>query len=223
MLDLGGRLVLLVGGGRVAARKLGSLLQAGARVRLVAPELDPAAAELAVDERVEHLAREFRPEDLEGVWLAISATDREEVNRRVAQEAERRRVFVNVVDVPGLCSFIVPAVLRRGELCLAVSTGGASPAAAARLRRRLEEEFGPEWGPYLELMRAVRRQVLSWGRPAEQNRPLFEALAEAPLLELLRRRDQEGIDRLLRGLLGPEYDLAGLGVSPERLWPRQGA
>jgi precorrin-2 dehydrogenase/sirohydrochlorin ferrochelatase len=214
-LDLSGRLAVVVGGGQVAGRKAASLRQAGARVRLVAPRLGPEAAGLAAGPGVEHLARGFEPADLEGAWLVISATDDERLNRRVADEAERRRVFCNVVDVPPLCSFIVPAVVNRGELMLAVSTGGASPAAARRLRQRLQAEFGPEWAVYLRLMRRLRRAVTARGRPAEENRPLFYALADAGLPGLIADGDWEGVDRRVREILG--RGLAELGLSPAGL------
>jgi precorrin-2 dehydrogenase/sirohydrochlorin ferrochelatase len=124
-------------------------------------------------------------------------------------------VFCNVVDVPPLCSFIVPAVVNRGELMLAVSTGGASPAAARRLRQRLQAEFGPEWAVYLRLMRRLRRAVTARGRPAEENRPLFYALADAGLPGLIADGDWEGVDRRVREILG--RGLAELGLSPAGL------
>jgi precorrin-2 dehydrogenase/sirohydrochlorin ferrochelatase len=218
-LDLHGRLALLVGGGRVASRKLASLLAAGARVRLVAPELDADTAAQLPHSRVEERRRPFAPGDLDGAWLAVCATDDETVNRAVAATAEERRVFVNVVDVPPLCSFIVPASLSRGELMLAVSTGGASPAMARRLRERLEREFGPEWGPYLRLMRALRQRLTAQGRPAEANRPLFFALADSDLLARVAARDAVGVDALITRVLGPGHTLAELGWGPTDLEP----
>ena len=211
-LDLAQKAVLLVGGGRVAGRKLAALLEAGATVRLVSPELHPKTAELAARDGVERLARGFEPEDLEGVWLCVCSTDDEDLNRKVAAEAEKRRLFVNVVDVPPLCSFIVPASLKRGELHLAISTGGASPAVAAALRRSLESQFGPEWADYLKVMRAARGEVLARGNPSDKNKPLFESLAAAGLLELISEGDWEGVDRILRGLLGEECGLDQLGL-----------
>ena len=181
LLDLTGRRVLLVGGGEVAGRKLASLLEAGALVRLVSPELNVLCRD-QLDHRVEYLARGFEPSDFGGVCLAVSATDDPAVNRAVAEEAGRRNIFVNVVDVPELCSFIVPAIIRQGELCIAASTGGAAPAVARRIREGLQDSFGPEWGPYLKLMRAMRCRVLARGNSSSQNRPLFEALAQAPLI-----------------------------------------
>lgn len=212
-LDLRGRLAVVVGGGQVAGRKVASLMEAGALVRLVAPELNPATAALLPHAQVEHLARPFAPADLEGAWLVVCATNIERLNRAVAAEAESRRVFVNVVDVPELCSFIVPASLRRGDLCLAVSTGGAGPAVARRLREGLEGRYGPEWGDYLGLMRAARQWVKAQGRSAEENRPLFFALADSNLLELLAAGDLAGVDQVLARVLGPGCNLAALGWS----------
>ena len=212
LLDLKDRLVLLVGGGRVAARKLASLLEAGARVRLVSLGLCPEARELAQGERVELHQRGFQAGDVEGAWLVISATDNEELNRAVAQAAEAAKVFVNVVDVPPLCSFIVPAVVRRGELTLAVSTGGASPAAARRLRQSLEGQFGPEWGDYLAILRAARAKLTALGRPADQNRPLFYELVDSELMQRVTGGEAAAVDEVLTRVLGPGFTLKDLGL-----------
>ena len=216
-LDLRGRLVVVVGGGRVAARKVQSLLAAGARVRLVAPSLAPETIPLTQGGRVDYIARGFEPSDLEGACLAVSATDLEAVNRQVRDEADRRGLFVNVVDVPSLCTMVVPAVLRRGDLTLAVSTGGASPAMARRLREGLEEQFGPEWGPYLKIMRALRAKLTALGRPAQENRPLFFALADSPLLARVAARDWAGVDGIVASILGPGFELDQLGLGPRDL------
>lgn len=219
MLDLRGRLVLLVGGGQVAGRKLASLLEAGARVRLVSLRLAPETAAQLPHDQVELHQRAFAPDDLAGAWLAVCATDDETVNRSVAAACAAARVFVNVVDVPDLCSFIVPASLRRGELTIAASTGGAGPAVARRLREGLEQQFGPAWGPYLRLMRAARDWVKAQGRPAEANRPYFFRLADAGLLELIAAGDAAGVEASLADILGPGCDLAALGLTPADLSP----
>ena len=212
-LDLSGKNVLLVGGGRVAGRKLAALLEAGALVRLVSPELHSSTAGLCGRNEVEHMARGFIPADLDGAWLCVCSTDDEDLNRKVAAEAEKRRIFVNVVDVPPLCSFIVPASLKRGELHLAISTGGASPAVAAALRRSLEKQFGPEWADYLKVMRAARKEVLGRGAPSESNKPVFESLAAAGLLELIAQGGWSEVDRALRQVLGDECGLEKLGLN----------
>lgn len=217
LLDLKGKLVAVIGGGRVAARKVASLLEVEAKVRLVAPRLAAETEKQAGAAGVELRQREFQPDDLDGAALVICATDNEPLNRSVAAEADKRGLFVNVVDVPPLCSFIVPAVVRRGELTLAVSTGGSSPAAARRLRERLQKDFGPAWGPYLKLMRALRKKVTALGRPAEENRPKFFALADSDLFERVAAADANGVDRIIESVLGPGFGLADLGWSPADL------
>lgn len=136
-LDLRGRRVLVVGGGLVAERKVRGLAKCGARVKVVAPEARPSLTQIA--ERV--VLRPFAITDLEGMWLVVVATDDEALNRRVATACRRRRVMVNTVDRPALCDFIMPSIARRGRLTLAVSTGGASPALARALRRRLQRSL----------------------------------------------------------------------------------
>ena len=217
LLDLRGRLVVLVGGGRVAARKAASLLACGARLRLVSPDICEEIKALLQEGELEHRARDFDPCDLEGAVLAVSATNDEAVNRLVADEACKRGIFVNVVDVPELCSFIVPAVVRRGPLVLAVSTSGASPAAARGVRQSLERNFGPEWGPYLSIMAAVRKRVLEMGRPSDENKRLFFRLAESPLLDKVAEKDLAGAEFIISRALGMDVSLADLGLTPEEL------
>ena len=151
-LDLRGRRCLVVGGGEVGQRKTRTLLECGAHVTVVSPAVTPGLAALAAGGRIEHRARAFRRSDLRGRALAVAATGDSRVDEAVAAVARRSRVLVNVVDRPNHCDFILPSVLRRGELQIAVSTGGRSPALAREIRRRLEGLFGPE---YAELVRRV--------------------------------------------------------------------
>jgi precorrin-2 dehydrogenase/sirohydrochlorin ferrochelatase len=156
-LNLSGRPVLVVGAGRVAARKVGPLLAAGARVTVVAPDVSEEFDTLSGRDALSILKRPFTAGDLDGKWLVIAATGSAQVNRRVSELAEGACVLCNVVDEPDLCTFQVPAVVRRGLLQLAVSTGGSSPALAAHLRRRLEAEFGPAWAELIDALGDLRR------------------------------------------------------------------
>jgi precorrin-2 dehydrogenase / sirohydrochlorin ferrochelatase len=144
---------VVVGGGAVAARKARTLHEAGAEVVVVSPEVHPQLRDLGVEVR----ERPYEPGDLEGADLAFAATDRREVNAAVAREAHARGVRVNVADRPVEGDFAVPSTLRRGGLQVAVSTGGASPTLARRIRGELEEVFGPEWAGVVEELEAVRR------------------------------------------------------------------
>ncbi len=197
MLNLEGRLVLVVGGGRVARRKIGTLLEAGALVRLVSPRVDPELADLARKGLVEWLSRDYDSIDLEGCWLVIAATDDRAVNRRVGEEAGRAGVWANVADRPEAGGFTVPAHFRQGELVIAVSTGGASPLLAAEIKDDLARKFDSTWAEYCDLLAGLRAVVLEAGQSSEENRRVFKAALEADLLTPLRNGDRRELgDRL---------------------------
>ncbi|MHC4480988.1 MAG: precorrin-2 dehydrogenase/sirohydrochlorin ferrochelatase family protein [Planctomycetota bacterium] len=188
--DLSDRPVLVVGGGQVAARKVKGLLESGAAVSVVAPQLCAKLEELACRDGADVQRREFAPSDLDGKWLVVAATDDAALNEAICRKAVRRRIFCNAVDQPDACSFHVPAVARRGLLQLAISTGGASPALARRIRQRLEQQFGPAYEPLLEALTDLRRHVQRRypGSQARRQRALeafIDSLAEqGPLGEL---------------------------------------
>ena len=193
-LDVRGRTALVVGGGAVAERKAAGLARAGACVRVVAPAgLEAQARDGLVDLR----RRAFRENDVEGVFLVYAATDDAAVNEAVYAEAEARGVPANVVDDPAHCSFIVPSVVRRGPLQLAVSTSGAAPALAKRLRRELEGRFPEDWAVYVDLLAEVRALVRSRMAGGEAERaPVLEAACDLGVLERLRageRLDAEAV------------------------------
>lgn len=149
-LDLRGRRCLVVGGGAIGERKARDLLDCGARVTVVSPTLTPGLDALVAAGLVVHRARRFRRWDVRGCAVVIAATNEASVDVAVAAEARRQHALVNVVDRPSHCDFITPSVLRRGELQIAVSTGGRSPALAREIRRRLEPLFAPELGELVE-------------------------------------------------------------------------
>ncbi len=163
-LDLGGRSVLVVGGGPVALEKVRGLLEAGAQVTVVVPEALPELLSLPV----EWLPRGYHSSDLRGRFLVVAATSSTPLNRRIFADAEARGVFCNVVDVPDLCSLILPAVHREGPIAVAVSTGGASPALAQRIRDDVATLVGPRHADLAERLRGLR----PW---AKQNLPTYEA------------------------------------------------
>jgi len=182
-LDLRGRDCLVVGGGAVAQRKVHGLLAAGAAVTVVAPQCLPLPTEVTV------ALRPFADEDLDGVALAVAASDDRALNARVARLARKRGIWVNVVDDPQAGTVIVPAVARRGELQIAVSTGGASPALAKHLRERLEREFGPEYGDLVALLGELRAEweprAARAGVPPAARRAAWHEVVELPLASLI--------------------------------------
>lgn len=201
-LDLAGRRAVVVGGGKVALRKARALADAGAAVRVVAPEFLP---EFADDERLECVAETYNARHLAGAAVIVAATDDEKVNAHVADEARAAGALVNVVDRPALCDFIVPSQVARGDLVIAISTGGAAPSLSRRLRERLEKQFGPEYEALLAALREVRERVKAQDLPSDVRRRIFERLAEADILaaardgpETLRRAIDAAIESIVR-------------------------
>jgi precorrin-2 dehydrogenase/sirohydrochlorin ferrochelatase len=212
-LDVTGRDCVVVGGGEVAARKVESLLEAGARVTVVSPHLSPPLESLAANGSVIHIARDYRRGDIRGCVLAYAATDDPKLHRELAAEARAHGIPLNVVDVPELCTFIAPAVMKRGALQIAISTGGASPAFAARLRRELEDRFGTEYARTLEVLRAARRRLHADEiDPAERMRRLKD-LANSALPDAIAAGDVAAIERILATHLGDGVDLAALNLA----------
>ena len=171
-LDVSGRRCVVVGGGSVGLEKAAGLAACGAAVTVVSPELDEGFAALEVD----RVARRYRRSDLRGAFLVIAATSDRSVNERVHRDAEARGMLCNVADVPELCNFILPAVHREGPIAVAVSTGGASPALAKRLRSQIAELLGPEHAELAEELRAMRPEVKERFHTYEERRDYFEEL-----------------------------------------------
>jgi precorrin-2 dehydrogenase / sirohydrochlorin ferrochelatase len=171
-LDVTGRRCVVVGGGSVGLEKASGLITCGAAVTVVSPDLHAAFSELEVD----WVARRYRPGDLEGAFLVIAATSDRAVNEAVHADAEARNMLCNVADVPELCNFILPAVHREGPIAVAVSTGGASPALAKRLRSQIAQLVGPEHADLAEELRALRPEVKERFETYEERRDYFEDL-----------------------------------------------
>jgi precorrin-2 dehydrogenase / sirohydrochlorin ferrochelatase len=176
-LDLAGRDCLVVGGGSVGLEKARGLLECGARVTVVAPEIVPELRELPVS----LVERRYRSEDLGGSFLVMVATADPEVNRRVSEDAERRSLLCNVADAPDLCTFILPAVHRQDPIAIAVTTSGASPALAQRIRGEVAKRYGPEYADLARRLRARRPWAKENLPTYEERRDYFQALVEEAL------------------------------------------
>jgi precorrin-2 dehydrogenase/sirohydrochlorin ferrochelatase len=181
---ISGRRCVIIGGGRVAARKAAVLLECGALVKVVSPALDAEFETMAGS--IEHVERSYARGDLEGSFLVIAATDDDETNRAVEEEARSGNLMLNVVDKPEQCNFYVPSSIRRGELMITISTGGRLPALAKRLREQLEEEFPREWEPALQLLGKARANVISRVKDEERKKQCLTDLAALDLVPLLQ-------------------------------------
>jgi len=217
-LRLDGRPCVVIGGGEAAERKVGFLLAAGARVTVIAPEITEGLAALAETHEIVHLERGTQPGDLRGAFLAVAASDDPSLQRAVAAEAEAERVLLNVVDVPRLCTFTFPAVHRQGAVTIAVSSGGASPGLAGRIRDDLIRHIGPEHATFALILGRVRERL----EPGAVRRGVLRELLASPVLEWLRQGRIEDIDELLAEIGGRGCSLTALGFS-EREWGGRGS
>jgi len=179
--------VLVVGAGAVAARKVDGLLACGADVVVVAPAVGPAIRALAESGRVWLQERAYRTDDLDGVWLAVTATDDVQVNQAVFSDGEARRIWVNAADDPASCSFTLPSVVRQGPVMVTVSTGGHSPALATWLSRHVAAELGPEYAELAVILAEARAWLKAEGRSTEGLNWLLAI--DSGMLELIRLGD----------------------------------
>ena len=199
-LKLTGRRCLVVGGGAVGLEKVEGLLACNGDVTLIAPEAEPALTEYAREGSIRWEEREYAgPPDLDGMFMVIAATDDTDVNIAVFEHAERRAMLVNVVDVPPLCNFILPAIVRTGPLAIAISTAGASPALAKRMKREIEGQYGE---PYARLA-VLLNQARGWAKDVlptyQERKEFFEGIVngDPDPVELLRDGDEQAVRELI--------------------------
>lgn len=204
-LMLAERPVVVVGAGTVALRKVAGLLAARARVSVIAPSPCAEIERLAQEGTIHCEKRAYRPGDLAGAHLVIAATGDEDVNAQVAGEARGLGIPVNVVDRPALCTFTLPAVARRGDLTLAVSTEGRCPALARALREELESRFGEEYADLLDFMGMLRDEMMERGWASARIQGSLSALYARGLLGILSGRDRETTEAFVKAELGEDF------------------
>lgn len=201
-LDLRDRPCLVIGGGTVAERKVMSLIEAGAEVTVVSPSLTPKLRELSDSGKIIHRIRNFEENDLAGELLVIAATDSPEVNTAAAHLCRKKHMLVNVAAPPEESSFIVPSVVERGDLLIAVSTSGASPALSKKVRQELERTYGPEYEPLLAMLSAVRTRMLEEVPDENARRNIFQAIVDSDVLDLLRQGKTHEAERRVAEIAG---------------------
>ena len=204
-LDIKNRKCLVVGGGGVGTRKVATLLDCGAKVTVVSPDVSGQLLALANNGSIVLEKRSYRKTDLDGMFLVIGTTDDEKLNRQISIDAEKLNMLCNIADRPNVCNFILPSIVNRGDLTISISTSGKSPALAKKLRIELEEQFGNEYAELLRLMGAIRKTLLSQKHEPEAHKHLFEQLISRGLLDMIRGNRKDEIDSLLCEVLGEEF------------------
>jgi precorrin-2 dehydrogenase / sirohydrochlorin ferrochelatase len=201
-LDIAGKPVVVIGGGNIAHQKVLGLLKAEAVVTVVSPDLNAEMASLKAEGRFRHSERDYEPGDLEGYALAFVATDDRSVNSTVADEGKARRVWVNAVDDPPYCDFIMPGIAQKGDLIVAISTSGRSPAMARKMREEIEEFLTDDWAAMLELAAEVRSELREQGKLIDAD--IWNRALDGELKQMLAKGKQvEAKERLLRSLMEP--------------------
>ncbi|OHC00786.1 MAG: siroheme synthase [Planctomycetes bacterium RIFCSPLOWO2_12_FULL_39_13] len=197
-LDVKDKKCVIVGGGKVAYRKVCSLKEAGAEVVVVSPETCP---EIADKKDIALIKKDYDENILDGALLVIAATDNEAVNKKVSLDARKRNIIVNVVDHPELCSFIVPSTINRGDLCISISTGGASPAFAKSVREELEVFFGSEYEEYLNLLTKMRSIAMSDIKNSAKRRKVLQRMAEKDILDIMKNKGVTEAEARMREIM----------------------
>lgn len=209
-LDIRERSCLVVGAGDVGTRKVEKLLECGASVTVVSIDATERLKQLAKDRRITLVLRAYRSSDMDDTFLIIGATNDEGLNQQLSMDAEKRNLLCNIADRPAACNFILPAIVEQGDLVMAISTSGKSPAFAKKLRKDLEKQFGEAYAVFLNLMGAVRERLLLENHAPEQHKPLFKKIINSDIILWIENRQTQKINGLLFDVLGPGYTVEAL-------------
>ena len=201
-LDLEGKTCVVVGGGRVAERKVLGLLSCAAQVSVISPELTEELLRLQNESIITWINREYRPGDLEQSFLVIAATDDEETQKQVFEEAAALDLLLNVADVPQRCNFILPATVRQGDLTISISTAGKSPALAGKLRMELGKKFGVEYRVLVDILGAIRPLILASGLSQADNEKLFKQLLHDDMAGWIKAGNWSSLENHFERVLG---------------------
>ncbi|MBF0099422.1 MAG: bifunctional precorrin-2 dehydrogenase/sirohydrochlorin ferrochelatase [Desulfobacterales bacterium] len=199
-LDVREKKCLIIGGGSVGTRKAATLINCGAKVTIVSPEITDVIESMSTDGMIQLQKREYQSSDIHGMFLVIGATNNEILNRQISNDAQEHNIPCNIVDRPELCSFILPAIVEQGDLTITISTSGQSPAFAKHLRRELEKQFGHEYAIFLKCMGEIRKYVLNSNLELNTHQHIFETVIQRGLLDLIRQHQYTEINTLLHDL-----------------------
>jgi len=201
------RKCVVVGGGDVAERKVTRLLEAGADVEVVGKVLTPKLGTMKNEGKIKHVDADYREDFINDAFLVIGATDRDDINNKIYVDADRKGKLVNIVDSPDRCNFILPSIVQQGDLQIAISTGGKSPALAKKLRKEMQGSYGAEYRTLLDIMGQVREKVIIRGHPYEENKRLFEALLNSKIFQYIREKNWSEVKKIIIDIVGEDIDL----------------
>ena len=202
-LDIRDKKCVIVGGGEIAARKTERLLDCGAKVLVISPKLSPAITALKEKDIISHVATAYSGDLIDGAALVIGATDDEKINAQISLDARRKCIPVNIVDDPMKCDFILPSLVQRGDLAIAIGTGGKSPALARHLREELELKYGKEYEIFLNILGNLRVKMV---KNEGVGKDWFESLLAVGILDFIREKDREKVKKIVHKITGEEVE-----------------
>jgi precorrin-2 dehydrogenase/sirohydrochlorin ferrochelatase len=206
-LDITNKRCIVVGGGDVAERKVERLLECGAHVAVIGKTLTPRLESMKNKGTIEHIHADYDKTCIDDAFLVIGATDREDVNKKISRDAKDKGIPVNIVDDPDNCDFILPSLLQRGDLVIAISTGGKSPALAKKLRQEMENLYGPEYEMLITVMGNLRAKLLMKGYSSDENKRLFESVAYSDILHHIKDKNWEKVKKTVYDITGVEIEV----------------
>jgi precorrin-2 dehydrogenase/sirohydrochlorin ferrochelatase len=206
-LDITNKRCIVVGGGDVAERKAERLLDFGARVTVVGKTLTPLLETMKKEGRIEHINADYDKAYIGDAFMVIGATDRDDINARISLDGKNKGILVNIVDDPGKCDFILPSIVQQGDLSIAISTGGKSPALAKKLREKLEKLYGPEYQALLNVLGKLREKVVARGHSSNENKHLFDAVIDSDILQHIKDKNWEQVKKIIYEITGVEIEV----------------
>ena len=206
-LDITNKRCIVVGGGDVAERKVGRLLEFCAHVAVIGKTLTPALETMKKEGRIDHIDADYDEAFIDDAFLVIGATDRDDVNEKISRDGKEKGILVNIVDDPDKCDFILPSLLRQGDLLIAISTGGKSPALAKKLRHELEKLYGPEYQILLKVMGNLREELMMKGHSSDENKRLFESVVYSDILHSIKDKNWGQVKKIIYDITGVEIEV----------------
>ncbi|HBH86157.1 MAG TPA: siroheme synthase [Syntrophaceae bacterium] len=206
-LDITNKRCIVVGGGDVAERKAERLLSFGARVTVIGKTLTPLLETMKRDGRIEHINADYDGAFISDAIMVIGATNREDINAQISRDGKHKGILVNIVDDPGRCDFILPSIMQQGDLSIAISTGGKSPALAKKLREDLETLYGPEYRVLLDVLGNLREKIVARGHSSDKNKQLFEAVVYSDILKHIKNKNWNHVKKIIYDITGVEIEV----------------
>lgn len=205
-LDIKGKKCVVVGGGEVAERKVNLLLRCGADITIISPDLTEGLEELSLNGEIKYIKDEFKEKHLKNAFLVIGATDNHKVNLKIYKEGSKSEILVNIADSPNLCNFTVPSVVERGELVIAISTGGKSPSLSKKIREELEVRYGIEYAEFLKMMGELRERILHKIPDKNKREEIYKRLVNSDIIDLIKNGNGESARKRVEKIIN-SYNL----------------